>query len=127
MEAFGENRHGVNTKAYLWHIFSAGRYPSASGSAALAQYKLLEAPEFIVLSNDRKLAFKTNLLPMQSSLSDYYVFPSNFAWTMAFTHEDGWLGPYLALHKDFSKLNEANVARLRKAREAEAARLKGWR
>jgi hypothetical protein len=45
---------------------------------------------------------------------------------MAFTHEDGWLGPYFALHNDFAKLNEANLANLQKISEAKAAKLKGW-
>lgn len=127
LEAFGTSRRGVNTKAYLWHIFSADRYPSASGAEALAQYRQQAAPEYIVLSNDRKLAFATDSLPEKCSLSDYYVFPSNLAWTMAFTHEDGWLGPYFARHGNFAKLIEANLAKLQKTREAEAARLKGWR
>jgi hypothetical protein len=127
LEAFGKNRHGVNAKAYLWHIFSAGRYPNVSGAEALNQYKLQAAPEYIVLSNDRELAFETDVPPARCSLSDYYIFPANMAWSMAFTHEDGWLGPYFARHSNFAALNEANISRLRKASEAEAARLKGWR
>jgi hypothetical protein len=46
---------------------------------------------------------------------------------MAFTHEDGWLGPYFARHERFSELNRENEMKIRKAREAEVARLKGWR
>jgi hypothetical protein len=46
---------------------------------------------------------------------------------MAFTHEDGWLGPYFARHERFSELNRDNEMKIRKACEAEAARLKGWR
>ena len=65
--------------------------------------------------------------PTNCYLSDWYVFPENFAWTMAFTHEDGWLGPYFARHERFSELNRENEMKMRKAREAEAARLKGWR
>jgi hypothetical protein len=127
LEAFGRDRHGANTKAYLWHIFSAGKYPNLSGTEAMAQYKEQVAPEYIVLSNDRKFALATDLRPDESSLSDFYVFPENLAWTMAFTHEDGWLGPYFARHEDFARLNEANLAKLKKLRETEAAKKKGWR
>lgn len=127
LDAFGRNKQGVNAKAYLWHIFSYGRYPSVSGSDALAQYKEQCAPEYIVLSNDRKFAFATDALPEECNLSDYYVFPLNLAWTMAFTHEDGWLGPYFARHGNFAVLDEENRNKLRKAREAEMAKLKGWR
>ena len=28
--------------------------------------------------------------------ADAYVFPPDLAWTMVFTHEDGWLGPYFS-------------------------------
>lgn len=127
LDVFGHDRLGVNAKAYLWHIFSGGRYPSLGGNDALAEYKRCAAPEYVVLSNGRDIAFETNLLPIACSLSDWYVCPRNFAWTMMFTHEDGWLGPYFARHKDFVKLNDANLKRLQKAAEAEAAKLKGWR
>ncbi len=126
LKAFGKDRRGVNSKDFLWRIFSAGRYPSIGGIKALEKYQQQQAFEYIVLSNDRKIAFVTNLLPETCSLFDYYVFPPNLAWTMAFTHEDGWLGPYFAFHSQFEELNQVNHARLRKAQEAEAARLKGW-
>ena len=127
LDAFGSNRQGVNAKAYLWHVFSGARYPSVSGAAALTQYRDQVAPEYIVLLNDRKFAFVTDALPETCSFSDFYVFPANLAWTMAFTHEDGWLGPYFARHSGYTILNEVNMASLQKAREAEAARRKGWR
>jgi hypothetical protein len=127
LDVFGRDKQGVNAKAYLWHIFSGGRYPSVSGSDALTQYRKQSAPEYIVLSNDRKLAFATDVLPEECSLADCYVFPPNLAWTMAFTHEDGWLGPYFACHGNFEELDEENRNKLRKARETEKAKLKGWR
>ncbi|MCX9158623.1 DUF4275 family protein [Niveibacterium sp. 24ML] len=126
LAVYGRNRSGANTNAYLWHVFSADRYPSVNGVTAIEQYKQQLGIEFVVLSNDRKVAVLTDLLPETSSLSDYYVFPPNFAWTMAFTHEDGWLGPYFARHPEFSALDAENQSRLKKAKEVEAARLKGW-
>jgi hypothetical protein len=127
LEAFGADRHGVNAKTYLWHIFSSSRYPSLSGSEAMTEYEKQVAVEYVVLSNDRKTAFATDTLPQSSSLTDYYVFPANLAWTMAFTHENGWLGPYFARHGNFAALNEFNLEKVRKLRQAEAARMKGWR
>ena len=127
LAAFGRDRHGVNAKDYLWHIFSGARYPSLGGAEALTEYRRHSAPEYVVLSNARDVAFETNLPPETCSLSDFYVSPRNLAWTMAFTHEDGWLGPYFARHADFASLNEANLKRLQKAAEAEAAKMKGWR
>jgi hypothetical protein len=126
LEAFGENRQGVNAKDFMWHIFSSARYPSLSGNNAIAEYAKQMAPEYVVLSNDRKTSFVTDLLPSTADMSDWYVFPGNLAWTMTFTHEDGWLGPYFARHRNFDKLNEANLAQLRKRAQAGAARANGW-
>lgn len=126
LAVFGADRHGVNAKDYLWHIFSAERYPSLSGDAALAMYGTQTEAEYIVLSNDRKHAFSTDVRPDSCSLSDWYVFPPDLAWTMCFTHEDGWLGPYFAMHSGYAARKEADIAKLRKAREIEEARRKGW-
>ena len=126
LDTFGANRDGVNAKDYLWHIFSGARYPALSGEAARTEYVKQIGAEFVVLSNNRKTAFLTDVLPRNSSLVDYYVFPSNLAWTMAFTHEEGWLGPYFARHRDFDVLNEDNLKRHRKLQQSEEARVKGW-
>ena len=125
--AFGRNREGIDADAFLWHIFSAGRYPSEGGLAARASYEQQAAHEYVVLSNDRQVVFTTNQRPETCSLTDYYVFPPNLAWTMAFMHEDGWLGPYFARHRNFEALDRENAARVRKEREAQAAQLRGWR
>ncbi len=126
LKTFGVNRQGMKAKDFMWHIFSGAQYPSLSDTDAKAEYEKQVAPEYVVLSNDRKTSFVTDLLPTISSMSDWYVFPANLAWTMAFTHETGWLGPYFARHRNFDQLNEANLAQLRKRAQAEAARSKGW-
>lgn len=59
-------------------------------------------------------------------MADCLVFPPNFAWTMAFTHEDGWLGPFFATHPNVDRLDAANLAQIRKQRELVEARAKGW-
>ena len=127
LEVFGPDRFGTGSSAYLWHVFSYDRYPSVSGTEAENEYDTRCAVESVVLSNERDVAFTTQERPVSCSLRDYLVFPRNLAWTMAFTHEDGWLGPYFARHPTFDQLDKANVAALEKAGAAESARLKGWR
>jgi hypothetical protein len=117
---------GLKDEQFLWHIFSGGGYPATEGDEALKQYSTQLGTEFIVLSNDRKVAFVTDQLPESVSLYDYYVFPPNLAWTMAFTHEAGWLGPYFARHPNPRALDSANEAAARKVMEAELARKNGW-
>lgn len=126
LNVYGVLRHGVNTKEFLWHIFSGDRYTSLTGAAAIAQYQQQLAVEYVILSNDRKTAFTTDKLPTKAAFSDYYVFPVNLAWTMAFTHESGWLGPYFAKHANYEKLNEANLLQMRKTQELVLAKAKGW-
>ena len=127
LDIFAPNRKGAGTKQFLWHIFSAGRSPCLTREEARNAYAKQAAAEFIVLSNDRAFAIETETLPDRCSLSDYYVFPRNFAWTFAVTHEDGWLdGPYFAQHRDYAILNAANLAMVKKAAAAQAARQNGW-
>lgn len=126
LAVFGAKRNGINTHAFLWHVFSAARYPCLHGDAAIEEYKRQSGVEFVILSNDRTLAVLTDTLPASSSLSDYYVFPPNLAWTMAFTHEDGYLGPYFARHPHYAQLNQVNLATMQKARAKEKAKRKGW-
>ena len=125
-----KDKQGANIKDYRWHIFSFERYPSLSGDEALAQYKKQKACEYIVLSNDGEPAIETDTLPYESDLRDFLVFPRNMAWTMAFTHEDGWLGPYFAKHRDYEKLSLENERLLKqktkKQIEIAKAKQKGW-
>lgn len=128
LEVFRPHREGSGVSRYLWHVFGGrgNTYQSLCGEAALAAYSEHEALEYMVLSNDRRFAFVTDQRPTRIKLSDCLVFPPNLAWTMAFTHEDGWLGPYFATHPDGDRLDAANRAQIRKQRELEAARAKGW-
>lgn len=111
---------------YLWHVFSYGSYPSVALQDALLAYASATSPEYVVLSNDGDEAFITDQRPTSCSFRDYYVFPKNLAWTMAFTHEDGWLGPFFATHGDFDKLNGENLTGVRKAEDAAEAKQKGY-
>lgn len=123
---FGGKRRGVNTKDFMWHVLSGECYPCTEGRVAWDDYTQQHAVQYVVLSNDRKNAILTDARPTKAMFSDCYIFPLNFAWTMVFTHEDGWLGPYFAKHVDYDNLNRANLLELKKAQQFSLARNKGW-
>jgi len=126
LAVFGNDRQGINAKAYPWHIFCADRYPNVPADRAWEEYAHQEAVAYIVLSNDLKQAFLTPAKPMRCAWIDCLVFPPNLAWTFARTHEEGWLGPYFARHPRHAELDAENRAALRKQHEAQVARSKGW-
>ena len=85
---------------YDWHGFSYEYAASISLERAKAAYGDLEPGRFIVLPDgaSKREVFGVvglGVLPMLS-YSDNLVFPPDLAWTMAFTHEDDWLGPYFS-------------------------------
>jgi|688.fasta_scaffold867147_2 hypothetical protein len=131
MAVYAKNVHGANIEAFLWHAFSSGAFPSVCRQEAELRYAEQVASEIVVLSNDGESALLTDSLPATCSVSDYLVFPRNLAWSMAFTHEDGWLGPYFAKHARYDSLAAENAKRSRdiqrKALEAERAKREGWR
>ena len=121
-----EGSGAPNTKSYMWHVFSFEAYTSVSLSEARAQYEQQVAPSYIVLSNDRRSAVEMDQRPTWTSVPDCYVFPPNLAWTMAFTHEDDWLGPYFAVNQQYERLNRENLDKIRKTQDIEASKKKGW-
>lgn len=129
LAVFGTDRDDVNAtgpKGFLWHVFSAGRYPCTTSDEARRTYRLQRAAEYVVLLNDGRAAVVTDALPVEAPLADYCVFPPNFAWTMAFTHEAPLDGPYFAKHARFDELRKINLTLLRKKHATEAAKAKGW-
>lgn len=96
------------------------------GVEARAAYALQRAPAYVVLDNNRKDAVLTDFLPTTAVPEDWLVFPMNLAWTMAFTHEEGWMGPYFAKHPDHERLNAENLARIHKQEAVALARKNGW-
>lgn len=129
-DVYARYAEGANIEAFFWHTFSSGAFPSVCKREAELRYAEQVAAEIVVLSNDRVSALLTDSLPTQCSVSDYLVFPKNLAWSMAFTHEDGWLGPYFAKHVRYDSLVAENISRSRdmqrKARETERAHREGW-
>lgn len=117
-------------RQYLWHTFSYGNYPAITGAEADRLYATHQSREVLVLSSDQRFALLTNSLPTWCSRADYCVFPPDLAWTMAFTHEAGWLGPYFAKHPNYeAKMEKARQQLLvadRKALELERAKQQGW-
>lgn len=78
------------------------------------------------MPNDKGAIIVVDTLPISCNHSDYYIFPTNMAWTMAFTHEEGWLGPYFEKHKNYSTLNKINEQHREKLTQIEIARQNGW-
>lgn len=130
IDVYAKNAEGANIEAFLWHTFSFGVFPSVCKREAEIRYAEQVASEIVVLSNDRRSALLTDSLPTECNVSDYLVFPRNLAWSMAFTHEDGWLGPYFAKHARYDSLVAENIKRSRdmqrKALEVERAKREGW-
>jgi hypothetical protein len=120
------DKEDIHLEQYKWHTFSYEKYPSLSGKEALDQYYSHKALSYIVLPEFQmysdEVAFITNTIPDYGRLditTDFYVFPKNMAWTMAFTHEQDWLGPYFAKNTNYEKLNNKN-------NQALNAKLQGW-
>ena len=126
LAVFAADASAPGMRRYLWHIFSYGSAPALALGEAREQYELETCAEYVVLSNERDVAFVTDQRPTASALRDWFVFPPNMAWTMAFTHEDGWLGPYFARHPKHAILSVDNATRLKKQREIENAKQRGW-
>jgi len=126
MSIFCKNKQGFNTKQFKWHIFSGDGYPSIEAEEAQKKYDSKKEIEYIVMGNTGELAIHLNKKPQNYNHKDCYVFPVNMAWTMAFTHEEGWLGPYFAYHPDYKSLNIENEKKIEKERQKEEAKKKGW-
>ena len=130
INVYAKNAFGVNIHDFLWHTFSSERYPSVNNQEAQTLYQQQIAVEIVVLANDRESGSITNSLPDNLNYIDCCVFPMSLAWTMAFTHEVGWLGPYFAKHPNYSQLAAQDVASFRanerKQKETELAKERGW-
>ena len=96
-------------KTYLWDEI----HSEYQNKDAMEQYESHFAPSYILMDDNfgqhgHKL-FVSRVKPQGNShLGDFHVFPKNFAWSMAFTHEDGWLGPIFFKHAKYGTLNKQN-------------------
>jgi len=126
MKIFCKNKQGFNTRAYKWHIFSGKGFPSLEADEAHKEYESKTESEYVVMGNDGELSILTKQRPSSCNLTDYYVFPFNMSWSMAFTHEEGWLGPYFAYHPNYNILNNENKKQIEKMHQKEIAKQNGW-
>lgn len=92
--------HGVwHRGRYDWHVFSYGDTFALALNDAREAYLVQPRSELIILPNDKKYAgLRTAIVqvPPLDGESDIYISPPNMAWTMVYTHEDGWCGPYFS-------------------------------
>lgn len=92
--------HGVwHRGAYDWHIFSFEDTYALEGDDARRAYAAERCAELVFLPNDkhdRGCRVVTVRPPELGLQSDVYVFPPDLSWTVVFTHEDGWMGPYFS-------------------------------
>ncbi len=82
-----------------WHAFSYGYTFAVSGDAARSAYRSRQGPQpFLVLLGDTAsdgFACEADTLPWFDRAGlDVHVVACDFRWTMVFTHEADWCGPY---------------------------------
>lgn len=127
IKIYGKNGSDTGMNQFLWHVFSKKAYACLSREQAEKMYQSHTASAYVMMPNDRSENIViTHTKPTRMAYCDVYIFPKNFAWTMAFTHEDDWMGPYFAKHPNYDLLQQDNLKALSKAKAAEYARKKGW-
>lgn len=126
MNVFCKNKQSYTTKDYRWHIFSGGGYPAAEADDAKKMYSEHSAESYCVMYNNGSTIDLVKEKPSDLNHKDVYVFPKNMSWTMAFTHEEGWLGPYFAKHPNYIELEKENEAYKIKLQQIAIAKSKGW-
>lgn len=94
-------------KTYVWDEMGC----DLQKEQALLEYQGLVAHEYVIMEDcfghDNKELYTTKQKPKDNvDLEDFHVFPKNMAWSMSFTHEDGWIGPLFSKHKEYEKLNK---------------------
>lgn len=95
-EATGRQVH----RGYHWHAFSYGFTYAVARDEAHAAYRAVwntfgEQELLLLPQGDERLAYRCIAPePLELTGSECLVCPPGFAWTMAFTHEDGLFGPY---------------------------------
>ena len=109
-ETFAQRvRRATGEWTYLdfdWHAFSYEFVYCLSREHARSAYSKRKAPEFVVLPHqDKEFGYRVRSagLPMLGGL-DAYVCPVDFEWTMVFTHEEDWCGPYFTTAEWANKL-----------------------
>jgi hypothetical protein len=83
-----------------WRVFSTKQAVCREGAVAISLYSRVRVPDFFIVPEDEGLPGLrcTGDTPPDLSVLqlDLYVSPPDFTWTMVFTHEQPWHGPYFA-------------------------------
>ncbi len=89
---------------YDWHAFSYGFTAAEQGASAIDAYRRQRPGPVWLIPLWAKgpaspaWACTGESVPDLSGL-DVAVVPLDLSWTMAFTHEDGWIGPFFSTMK----------------------------
>ncbi len=79
-----------------WHAFSYGFVYCVERAQAVVEYRTRRTSEIVVLPHrDEEPGYRcrSTAMPSLDGL-DAYVCDPRFEWTMVFTHETDWCGPY---------------------------------
>ncbi len=120
-----KSKHGKYfTGGFRWNALGESKTPFLEEDQAVEAYKNEIAIEYYVFPESGEGDFVLVLkekppVSMLEEYRDFYVFPKNMAWTMAFTHEYGWIGPYFVKNENYIELNKKNI-------QAVNARKRGW-
>lgn len=84
-----------------WHAFSYEYSPSVTGDEARNAYRATSERSLVVVPNldDGGVGCVITFQEqpnLEGRVHDLYLFPESLSWTMVFTHEDGWCGPYFS-------------------------------
>ena len=96
-------------KSYLWDEIHSNN----QNADALMEYeKHFASSYYLMLDNfgqhEKEIYVSTQKPTGNEKLRDFHVFPKNLAWSIAFTHEDGYIGPKFFKHSNYAKLNKEN-------------------
>jgi hypothetical protein len=90
-----------------WHVFSTKQAVCREGAMAVSLYSRATVADFFIVPEDDALPGLrcTGENPPDLSVLqlDLYISPPDFTWTMVFTHEQPWYGPYFA-RRDWQKI-----------------------
>lgn len=88
---------------------------SSEGEKAQEEYDSHVARKFYIMAEEfgdkNYTLYESEIKPDLNAFEvrlDFYVFPKNLAWSMAFTHESGWLGPYFSKQREYELLQKRN-------------------
>jgi len=87
---------------YDWHAFSMGITRCEVGEVARQSYRAIEihGPVYVIPHQDENAGYRIDTPNLNPDFSgkpvDAYIVPADFSWTMVYTHERDWYGPYFA-------------------------------